>query len=55
MLGREHWAGVAAVATGDAGARNYLKDHPDLELVECADVATPDDVDTPDALARWIS
>jgi CTP:molybdopterin cytidylyltransferase MocA len=55
VLGREHWAGVTAVATGDAGARDYLKDHPDLELVECADVATPDDVDTPDALARWIS
>ncbi len=55
VLGREHWAGAAAVATGDAGARDYLKGHPDLELVECADVATPDDVDTPEALARWIS
>ena len=40
-------------ATGDAGARDYLKGNPALELVECADIATPDDVDTPDALARW--
>lgn len=54
VLGREHWAAVAAVATGDAGARDYLKGHPGLELVECADVADPDDVDTPDALSRWV-
>jgi len=53
LLGRDHWAAVMAVATGDAGARDYLKGNPALELVECADVATPDDVDTPDALARW--
>jgi len=55
VLGRDHWAAVAAVATGDAGARDYLKDNPALDLVECADIATPDDVDTPDALARWLS
>lgn len=54
VLGREHWAGVAAAATGDAGARDYLKGHPALELVECADIATPEDVDTPEALARWV-
>jgi nicotine blue oxidoreductase len=41
-------------AKGDAGARDYLKANPALELVECADIATPDDVDTPDALARWL-
>ena len=54
VLGRDHWAAVAAVAIGDAGARDYLKGHPALEVVECSDVAAPDDVDTPDALARWI-
>ena len=53
VLGRTHWAAVAGVATGDAGARDYLKGHPDLELVECGDVAAPDDVDTPAALAHW--
>jgi len=54
VLGRDHWAGVMASAKGDAGARDYLKANPALELVECADIATPDDVDTPDALARWL-
>jgi len=53
LLGRDHWAGVEAAALGDAGARDYLKGHPALELVECGDVATPEDVDTPEALARW--
>jgi CTP:molybdopterin cytidylyltransferase MocA len=53
LLGRDHWAGVEAAAHGDAGARDYLRGHPALELVECGDVATPEDVDTPEALARW--
>lgn len=53
LLGREHWAGVRAVATGDAGARAYLAGHPALTLVECGDIATPDDVDTPEQLARF--
>ncbi|MCW2722651.1 MAG: hypothetical protein QOG20_4178 [Pseudonocardiales bacterium] len=53
LIGREHWAGVIASATGDAGARGYLAGHPALDLVECADVADPDDVDTPEALARF--
>lgn len=53
VLGRTHWAGVESDAAGDAGARGYLRGHPGLTLVECGDVATPDDVDTPEALARW--
>jgi nicotine blue oxidoreductase len=53
LLGREHWAGVRAAATGDAGARTYLSGHPALALVECGDVATPDDVDTPEQLDRF--
>ena len=53
LLGRDHWAGVLAVATGDAGARRYLAGNPDLRLVECGDLATPDDVDTPEQLARF--
>lgn len=55
VLGRTHWAGVADSATGDAGARRYLSDHPALELVECGDIAFPDDVDTPEQLARYRS
>jgi CTP:molybdopterin cytidylyltransferase MocA len=53
LLGRAHWSGVAAVATGDAGARDYLAGHPELALVECGDVAGPGDLDTPEALARY--
>lgn len=52
LLGRDHWTAVAIGARGDVGARGYLKDHPDLRLVECGDVARPDDVDTPEQLAR---
>jgi CTP:molybdopterin cytidylyltransferase MocA len=52
LLGREHWAGVTAQAHADTGARGYLKGHPQLELVECGDIATADDVDTPEQLAR---
>jgi CTP:molybdopterin cytidylyltransferase MocA len=53
LLGREHWAGVRAAAIGDAGARRYLAGHPALTLVECGDVADPDDVDTPEQLRRF--
>ncbi|ODU16972.1 MAG: molybdopterin-guanine dinucleotide biosynthesis protein MobA [Pseudonocardia sp. SCN 73-27] len=52
VLGRDHWAAVAGSATGDAGARGYLAGNPDVVLVECGDVAEPDDVDTPEQLAR---
>lgn len=52
LIGRHHWAAVAGSATGDAGARRYLADHPGLELVECGDLAVPDDVDTPEQLRR---
>jgi CTP:molybdopterin cytidylyltransferase MocA len=53
LLGREHWAGVRASATGDSGARGYLAGHPDLRLVECADLADPRDVDTEEALRAF--
>jgi len=53
LLARRHWAGVLDVAVGDAGARPYLRAHPDLVTrVECADTGRPDDVDTPGDLAR---
>lgn len=48
LLGRDHWAGVAAAATGDRGARDYLATH-DVDLVECGDLATGRDVDRPPA------
>ncbi|MFJ4785228.1 NTP transferase domain-containing protein [Streptomyces sp. NPDC088794] len=47
LFGAAHWAGVAASATGDRGARAYLKAHEEaITLVECGDVAEPYDIDT---------
>jgi nicotine blue oxidoreductase len=44
---------VRSAATGDAGARDYLAGHPALRLVECGDIASPGDLDTPAQLARY--
>lgn len=53
LLARRDWAGVLALATGDVGARPYLRAHPDLvTAVECDDTGSADDVDTPEDLAR---
>jgi CTP:molybdopterin cytidylyltransferase MocA len=53
LIGREHWAPVADMATGDMGARPFLRAHPELvTLVECADTGSPLDIDTPEDLAR---
>ncbi|MEU0009239.1 nucleotidyltransferase family protein [Streptomyces sp. NPDC006314] len=47
LFGAAHWAGIAATATGDRGARAYLEAHrAGIRLVECADVADPYDIDT---------
>jgi molybdenum cofactor cytidylyltransferase/nicotine blue oxidoreductase len=46
LLGREHWAGVAATATGDEGARRYLAAH-DVTEVDCTGLADPADLDVP--------
>lgn len=45
LLGRHHWPGVLASASGDRGARDYLAVHEHL-LVECGDLATGVDVDS---------
>jgi CTP:molybdopterin cytidylyltransferase MocA len=53
LLAREHWAGVLALAVGDAGARPFLRAHPDLVVpVECGDTGRPDDLDTRADLER---
>lgn len=49
LMGRDHWAGVLATASGDRGARAYLAEHP-AYLVECGDLATGRDVDRPEDL-----
>ncbi|GAA1869025.1 nucleotidyltransferase family protein [Pseudonocardia ailaonensis] len=50
LLGRAHWPAVREAAVGDAGARGYLRGNPAVVLVECGDIATPEDVDTPEQL-----
>jgi len=46
LLGRDHWPGIADSAEGDTGARDYLAGHTVFE-VECGDLASGQDVDTP--------
>jgi len=53
LLARGHWPEVLRLAVGDVGARPFLRAHPDLvTVVECGDTGQPDDVDTPEDLAR---
>ncbi|TXS48499.1 nucleotidyltransferase family protein [Streptomyces sp. uw30] len=53
LFGAAHWTGIAASATGDRGARAYLKQHEEaVRLVECGDVAQPYDIDTVADLAH---
>lgn len=52
LFGARHWAGITADATGDRGARDYLKAREsDIVLVECGDVAQPYDIDTEEDLS----
>ncbi|MBA2388901.1 MAG: nucleotidyltransferase family protein [Geodermatophilaceae bacterium] len=53
LLGRLHWPEVIRLAVGDAGARAFLRTHADqVTEVPCEDVASPEDIDTPDDLGR---
>jgi CTP:molybdopterin cytidylyltransferase MocA len=53
LIAREHWPDVLELATGDTGARPFLRAHPELvTLVECGDTGSPDDIDTPEDLER---
>ncbi|MBP2325755.1 nicotine blue oxidoreductase [Kibdelosporangium banguiense] len=46
LIGRDHWEGVYELATGDAGAREYLRrNRPGL--VACEDISDGADVDRP--------
>lgn len=45
VLGRRWWPEVVAGASGDKGARDWLKGRPDLRLVECGDLGSGHDVD----------
>jgi CTP:molybdopterin cytidylyltransferase MocA len=52
LIAAEHFDAVSEAAVGDAGARAFLRDNPALVTpVPCDDVASPDDIDTPEDLA----
>ena len=46
LLGRDHWAAVAAEVAGDTGAKHYLERHGAAD-VPCGDLATGRDQDEP--------
>jgi CTP:molybdopterin cytidylyltransferase MocA len=48
VIGREHWSALRAGLSGDTGARPYLLAH-DVHPVDCDDLGTGLDVDTPPA------
>jgi CTP:molybdopterin cytidylyltransferase MocA len=56
LIGRDHWAGVVALAEGDVGARPYLKKHHDqVRTVGCEDIADGTDHDVPESLKNKTS
>ena len=56
LLGRGVWSEVAAAAAGDAGARHWLRAHPELvTAVPCDGTGLPIDVDTREDLAGLTS
>ena len=53
LIARHLWPQVIGAAEGDAGARPFLRAHPELVTpVECGDTGSPDDIDTDDDLTR---
>ena len=48
LIGKDHWDGLLGDLQGDDGAKRYLSRHG-TTLVECADLATGHDIDTPEA------
>jgi CTP:molybdopterin cytidylyltransferase MocA len=47
LLGRDHWPGVVEVATGDTGARAYLRTRPgEVIRVPCDRISDGADIDT---------
>jgi CTP:molybdopterin cytidylyltransferase MocA len=53
LIARDYWPAVLTMATGDTGARPFLRAYAELVThVECGDTGSPDDVDTAEDLAR---
>ncbi|HXR42350.1 MAG TPA: nucleotidyltransferase family protein, partial [Acidothermaceae bacterium] len=44
---RRHWSSVMATVSGDRGAASYLRTTPDVEVIDCSDLAGGEDHDEP--------
>ncbi len=56
LLDRALWHRIAEDASGDVGARPFLRAHPELVLdVPADETGAPDDVDTPEDLATALA
>ena len=53
LLGRHFWDEVRESLSGDSGAREWLRMRRDLIPVECGDLATGGDADTPAELNSY--
>ena len=49
---RKHWSEISQSATGDIGARNFLKGRDDVHFIPLDLLATGKDIDTPEDLLR---
>lgn len=47
VIARRHWPTLVETLHGDEGARRFLASRPDVLAVDCADLATGRDIDTP--------
>jgi nicotine blue oxidoreductase len=47
VVARRHWPALLETLHGDEGARRFLAGRPDVVAVDCADLATGLDIDTP--------
>jgi molybdenum cofactor cytidylyltransferase len=47
VVARRHWPELLAQISGDHGAGEYLRGRPDVEIVDCSDLAGGQDIDAP--------
>jgi CTP:molybdopterin cytidylyltransferase MocA len=46
VIARRHWPELLDGLRGDEGARPFLRDRTDVVAVDCADLASGDDIDS---------